>query len=258
MRVLYFDCFSGISGDMTVGALLDAGVDFDTLKTALDSLGVPGYTVSAEKVNKKGVMATQFHVNVDEGTDHPHRHLRHVVEIINNGDLPDVVKEKAIATFQLLGEAEAAVHGTTIEKVHFHEVGAIDSIVDIVGAQLGLHLLGVEAVYCSPLHVGAGTVRCAHGIMPVPAPATARLLLGTPTYGGDVQGELVTPTGAALVRQCVTEFGGAPRMTTDALGYGAGTKDLDDRANVLRVQIGEMEPAGVKKNTPEHHHHHHA
>jgi hypothetical protein len=256
MRVLYFDCFSGISGDMTVGALLDAGVDFETLKGALDSLGVPGYTVSAEKINKKGVVATQFHVHVDEGTDHPHRHLRHVVEIINQGDLPEEVKEAAIETFEHLAEAEASVHGTTIEKVHFHEVGAIDSIVDIVGAQMGLHLLGVEAVYCSPIHVGAGTVKCAHGVMPVPAPATARLLLGMPTYGGDVQGELVTPTGAALLKQCAKGFGGAPRMTTDALGYGSGTKDLGDRANVLRVQLGEMEAPAEKKKT--HHHHHHA
>lgn len=243
MRTLYLDCFSGISGDMTVGALIDAGADFEQIKAGLASLQVPGFRLEAEKVNKNGIMATQFRVILDEHEHHPHRHLSHIVKIIQGGDLPEPVKATAIETFQLLGEAEASVHGMTIEQVHFHEVGAVDSIVDIVAAQYALHLLGVEEVVSSPLHVGAGTVKAAHGIMPVPAPATARLLQGKPTYGGDVQGELVTPTGAALVAQRVGRFGGAPIMTVQSIGYGAGTKDLADRANVLRVLLGETADA---------------
>jgi uncharacterized protein (TIGR00299 family) protein len=243
MRTLYLDCFSGISGDMTVGALIDAGASFDAIQAGLRSLGVPGFTVTAEKTKKKGIEATQFLVLVEENADKPHRHLRHIVEIINRGELPEPVKAAAIETFQLLGEAEAAVHGTTVEKVHFHEVGAIDSIVDIVAAQYGFHLLGIEQVFCSPLHVGAGTVKCDHGVMPVPAPATARLLQGKPIYGGEVQGELVTPTGAASVAQRVKAFGNTPILTVDAIGYGSGTRDLPDRANVLRVLLGEAAAA---------------
>jgi len=246
MKVLYLDCFSGISGDMTVGALIDAGADFETIKAGLASLKVPGFRLEAEKVNKKGITATQFRVLLDEHEHHPHRHLSHIVTIINESSLPAVVKDAAIETFRLLGEAEAAIHGMTIEQVHFHEVGAVDSIVDIVAAQYALHLLGIEEVVSSPLHVGAGTVHAAHGTMPVPAPATARLLQGKPTYGGPVQAELVTPTGAALVAQRVRQFGPAPAMTVQAIGYGSGTRDLPDRANVLRVLVGEA--AGILPN----------
>ncbi len=240
MKTLYFDCFSGISGDMTVGALIDAGVPFSAVRDAMASLDMDGYELTVEKINKKGIMATQFRVHLDPGAKQPHRHLRHVVEIIDRGKLPEAVKAAAKETFRILAEAEAAVHGTTIEKVHFHEVGAIDSIVDIVAAHICLDYLGIEAVISSPLHVGSGTVKCAHGIMPVPAPATARLLLGKPTYGGDVQGELVTPTGAALVVSRVSSFGGAPQMNVEHIGYGSGTRDISDRPNVLRVLIGEQ------------------
>lgn len=166
-----------------------------------------------------------------------------IEKLIQHSALPDPVKNAAIETFQALGRAEASVHGTTIDKVHFHEVGAVDSIVDIVAAQLGFHLLGIERFVCSPLHVGSGTVKCDHGIMPVPAPATARLLQNKPTYGGAVDGELVTPTGAALIDHRVREFGPAPLMRVEAIGYGSGTKNLPDRANVLRVLIGESEGA---------------
>jgi uncharacterized protein (TIGR00299 family) protein len=261
MKTCYFDCFSGISGDMTVGALIDAGADFDAIKEGLKSLGVEGYTVSAEKVLKNGVHATQFRVH-DHGHEHHHDHdhehthtprftpihsheHKHVLnppdieKLITGSSLPQAVKDAANATFLALGEAEASVHGTTIDQVHFHEVGAVDSIVDIVASQIGFHLLGIERFACSPLHVGSGTVKCDHGIMPVPAPATARLLQGIPTYGGAVDGELVTPTGAAIIRHRVTEFGPAPLMRTLAIGYGSGTKNLADRANVLRVTIGE-------------------
>ncbi|MDZ4858847.1 MAG: nickel pincer cofactor biosynthesis protein LarC [Candidatus Hydrogenedentes bacterium] len=239
MKTLYFDCFSGISGDMFVGALLDLGVDFASLKAALDSLDVTGYAISAKKVKKKGVMATQFTVELDPGTKQPHRHLRHVVEIIDRGALDETVKEASRETFRRIAESEAQVHGSTIEKVHFHEVGAIDSIVDVVGAHFCLHALSAGSIVASPLHVGAGTVECAHGVMPVPAPATALLLRGIPSYGGEVQAELVTPTGAALIGQVAASFGAMPGMKIENIGYGSGTRDLEDRANVLRVLIGE-------------------
>jgi uncharacterized protein (TIGR00299 family) protein len=286
MKTLYLDCFSGISGDMTVGALIDAGADFATIEAGLRSLGVDGYHLTHTKVNKSGIMATQFEVHVapadaqghahdhahphthahshDHGHGHahshshehthahghthshdhghaPHRHLPDIERLIGASALPGAVKHAAIETFRLLGEAEAAVHGTTIDKVHFHEVGAIDSIVDIVAAQYALYLLEIEQVICSPLAVGAGTVKCDHGIMPVPAPATARLLREVPTYGGGVQAELVTPTGAALVRYWAESYGPQPAMRVSALGYGSGTRDLPDRPNVLRVSIGETE-----------------
>jgi len=237
-NVLYFDCSSGAAGDMFVGALLDLGVDFDRLNSALQTLGVEGYSLRADTVVKKGIQSTKFEVDIDEGIKQPHRHLRHIVDIIDQGELPDAVKMAALKTFESIARCEAAVHGTTIEKVHFHEVGAVDSIVDVVGAHLALHELGVSRIEASPLHVGAGTVKCAHGIMPVPAPATARLLEGLPVYGGEVQGELVTPTGAALMADVVSAFGPMPSMTILKTGHGAGTRDLPDRANVLRAVLG--------------------
>ncbi len=243
MKTAYFDCFSGISGDMTVGALLDAGADFESLREALDSLGVPGFAVEAEKVVKRGIAATQFRVILDPDHAPPHRHLRDVVAIIEAGALPEAVKTVAVETFELLAEAEAAVHSSTKDAVHFHEVGAIDSIVDIVAAHFALHLLGVERVCASVVQVGSGTIECDHGILPVPAPATAKLLEGKPTAGGG-PGELTTPTGAALLAQCASSFGGAPAMTVRCIGYGSGTRDLPDRANVLRVFLGESENQG--------------
>ncbi len=273
MKTLYFDCFCGASGDMINGALLDAGVDFDTLRRGLESLGVEGYGIRAEPVDKHGTMAMQFHVDLEDDTpathaddpDHGHshshgeghshggghkvhRHLRHIVDIIESGDIPREVKDASIETFRRIAVAEAEVHGTTPEKIHFHEVGAVDSIVDIVGAHLGLHLLKPDRIVSSSLHVGSGTVKCAHGIMPVPAPATALLLKGLPSYGGDVDGELVTPTGAALIGQLADEFGPLPEMIVEAVGVGSGTKNLSDRPNVLRVLIGET--TGVRKTEP--------
>lgn len=245
MRVAYFDCFSGIAGDMTVGALIDAGADFDTIRTGLESMGVKGFTLAADKVGKNGVTATKFRVKLDKTMKHPQRHLATINDLIDKAALPDVVKADAKAVFEIIGYAEAEVHGSTIERVHFHEVGAVDSIVDIVGACYGMHLLGIEAVYASTVHVGAGTIRCAHGVMPVPAPATARILAGVPTYGGEVQGELTTPTGAAILKHYAKGYGQAPLMRVEAIGYGAGDKGLPDRANVVRVQIGELEEAGA-------------
>ncbi len=243
MKSIYFDCFSGASGDMIVGALIDAGADFEALRAALATLGVQGYALRAEKIMKKGIRATQFYVDVDESTPQPHRHLRHVLEIIHAGVLPESVKAAAEHTFQRIAEAEASVHGTTIEKVHFHEVGAVDSIMDVVGAHMALHLLGAERITASPLPLGSGTVRCAHGVMPVPVPATALLVQGAPTYGGDTEGELVTPTGAALITDIAQSYGSTPAMRITAVGYGSGARDYPDRANVLRVLIGETDAA---------------
>ena len=243
-NILYFDCSSGAAGDMFVGALLDLGVDFDALDAALQTLGVDGYTLRCDPVVKKGIRSSKFEVEIDADVKQPHRHLRHVVEIIEQGDLPDTVQANSIKTFEHIAECEAAVHGTTIEKVHFHEVGAVDSIVDVVGAHWALNALGVNRVESSAMHVGAGTVKCAHGVMPVPAPATARLLEGVPVYGGEVEGELVTPTGAALMAQVASRFGAMPSMTMLKTGHGAGTKDLPDRANVLRAVLGVTAATG--------------
>lgn len=249
MKALYFDCFSGASGDMICGALIDAGADFDSIKTALLSLGVEGFDPAIEKVKKKGTMATQFRVNVDESHGHPHRHLRHIVEIIERGTLPESVKQAAIDTFRRIADAEAEVHGSTPEKIHFHEVGAVDSIVDIVAAHLAMHQLKPDRIFASPLHVGSGTVKCAHGIMPVPAPATALLIKGLPSYGGSVDGELLTPTGAALIAQWAEEFRAMPAMVIEKTGFGSGEKDLPDRPNVLRVLMGELAESAAPKAT---------
>ena len=245
MKTLYLDCLSGISGDMTVAALLDLGADFAELRESLYSLGVPDFEVFTEKVVKRGIAARRFEVRVAEHDHHPHRHLRDVLEIINRSTLPERVKICSEIVFQNIARAEAKVHGMEVEKVHFHEVGAIDSIVDVVGAQFCLHQLGVDRVVVSPINTGTGTVRCAHGVMPVPAPATALLLCDVPVYG-DGEGELTTPTGAAIAAACASSFGPLPRMTVESVGYGAGTRDLPDRANVLRALLGESEdePAG--------------
>jgi hypothetical protein len=248
MKTLYFDCFSGAAGDMVVGALIDAGADFGKIRDGLMSLGVEGFDVAIEKVKKKGVMATKFHVNI-AAQGHPHRHLKHIVAIIEKGDLPATVRAASLETFRRIAEAEAEVHGSTVERVHFHEVGAVDSIVDIVGAHLALDQLRPERIESSALHVGSGTVQCAHGVMPVPAPATALLLKGVPTYGGTVEGELVTPTGAALIAQLAQKFGPQPAMTVHAVGAGSGTRDLPDRPNVLRVMLGETVGASGASET---------
>ena len=194
----------------------------------------------ADKVVKRGIKATQFQVVIDRETVQPHRHLSHIIEIIQNSALEDAAKASAVSIFERIGRAEASVHGIPVEKVHFHEVGALDSILDIVLACAALHQLGIERVLCSPLITGSGTLTCDHGIMPVPAPATALLLQGVPWSAGDVQGELVTPTGAALAVQWAAAFAPMPAMTSYTVGYGAGTRDLPDRANVLRVFLGEQ------------------
>lgn len=237
MNLAYFDCFSGISGDMTLGALIDAGCDVSHLRKELRSLQVSGWELTAERVWKNGMAATYAKVKTE---DHEkHRSLSEILEILNKSQLAPQVRDRAGAIFEKLGEAEARVHDVPLEKIHFHEVGAVDAIVDIVGACIAFNALGVDKFACSPLNVGGGTARMAHGVLPVPAPATANLLQGKPTYSNGVQRELVTPTGAAMVATLCDSFGPQPSMTVSAIGYGAGTADLEGQPNVLRVMIGE-------------------
>lgn len=235
-RLCYLDAFSGISGDMLVGALADAGANQAAIVEALHSLET-GATVSFERVKRCGIAATKFHVSI-KGAQHP-RHLAHILKMIEKAALPDRAKQNAAAVFQRLGEAEAAVHQEPIERVHFHEVGAADSIADIVGACLAFELLGVQSIVSSPLNVGSGTAKTAHGLLPVPAPATAALLRGKPIYADGPAVELTTPTGAALAATLASSFGAMPPLKIVAIGYGAGSHDFKERANVLRVILGE-------------------
>jgi pyridinium-3,5-bisthiocarboxylic acid mononucleotide nickel chelatase len=237
MRLAYFDCFSGISGDMTLGALVDAGCSLETLRDELKELSVPGWSISSEKVWKNGMSATFVKVATEDQTRH--RGLAAILEILEKSKLTEQVRNNAAAIFRKLGEAEAAVHDVPVEKIHFHEVGAIDAIVDIVGACIGFEALGIEKFACSPLNVGGGTAKMAHGVLPVPAPATAKLLQGKPTYSNGVQKELVTPTGAAIVATLCDSFGPQPAMTISAIGYGAGSTDIEGQPNVVRIMVGE-------------------
>ena len=238
MKLAYFDCFSGISGDMTLGALVDAGCAVEQLREGLRGLQVPGWELTAEKVWKNGMAAT--YVNVKTEDQSTHRSLNAILETLQKSQLAPAVRERAAAIFQKLGEAEARVHDVPLEKIHFHEVGAVDAIVDIVGACIGFEVLGIEKFACSALNVGGGTAKMAHGVLPVPAPATANLLQGKPTYSNGVQKELVTPTGAAIIATLCDAFGPQPAMSVSAIGYGAGTADLEGQPNVLRIMIGEV------------------
>ncbi len=240
MKICYLDAFSGISGDMLVGALADAGADPAAITQALSSLAA-GAEFRFEKTMRRAIGATKFHV--EGGDTKKHRHLSHILKMIEQAELPDPVKSDASRVFTRLGEAEAGVHQVPVEKVHFHEVGAVDSIADIVGACLGFHLLGVKEIRCSAVNTGSGTVNTEHGVMPVPAPATASLLLGRPVYARGPQVELTTPTGAAIATTLAAGFGPPPAMTLAAVGYGAGTRDFHEHANVLRVMIGEASGA---------------
>jgi uncharacterized protein (TIGR00299 family) protein len=242
MKIAYFDCFSGISGDMILGALVDAGLEVERLKAELAHLRWPRspdrrpYTLNIETVRRRGLRGTHVQVEVlEKGIE---RHLHEIEEIIKSSDLPEIVKAQSLAIFHRLAEAEAQVHGISVERVHFHEVGAMDAIIDVVGAAVGLWLLEIERIYASPVHVGCGTVTCAHGTLPVPAPATLELLRGVPIYGRDVEAEMVTPTGAAILTTLAREFGNAPPIQMQQVGYGAGSRDLP-LPNLLRVSVGE-------------------
>src|SRR5437773_12246359 len=243
MKLAYFDCFSGISGDMTLGALVDAGCPVEHLRSELRGLPVSGWELSAEKVWKSGMAAT--YVKVETEDRHKHRSLGTILEILKSSKLAVPVRDHAAAIFTKLGEAEARVHDVPLEKIHFHEVGAVDAIVDIVGACIGFHFLGIEKFSCSRLNVGGGTVKMAHGILPVPAPATANLLQGKPTYSSGVERELVTPTGAAIVATVCDSFDPQPAMSVRDNAYGAGTADRVGQPNALRIIISEADEKQV-------------
>jgi uncharacterized protein (TIGR00299 family) protein len=270
VKCLFLDCFAGISGDMTLGALLDLGLDLETLKAGLEQLPMRGYELLAFPVNKNGIRATQFQVNLldsdgkrpadseyqevtpDDGIppsavnaqptrhdSHPHRSLSTILDMIDQSDLPESVRATATAIFKRLGEAEAHVHGLPVDQIHLHEVGGVDAIIDIVGTAIGIEQLGIETILASPLPLGSGFVRSAHGTLPVPAPATAALLKDVAVYSGPGPGELVTPTGAAIVTTLAKRFGPMPQMWVTAVGYGSGTRQRE-YPNVLRAFVGEL------------------
>src|SRR5579863_2287498 len=302
MRIAYLDCFSGISGDMFLGALVDAGVSAQLLQEAAAALDID-VRLQISRVNRSGISATKVDVYAqgekdlpreayweqrkreperDAGHRHPHRHesgahshahepvqlmehnyplqsespspapashsrghgrgLTEIREIIRKAAIRESAKATAMAIFQALGEAEAKIHGTDIESIHFHEVGALDAMADIVCAAVGTEALGADEIVCSPLNVGGGTVKCAHGTFPVPAPATLELLKNAPVYSSGIEAELVTPTGAAIVRTLVKRFASFPQMKVEKIGYGAGTRNFDDHANVVRLTLGEAQP----------------
>src|SRR5271165_2227572 len=284
MRIAYFDGFSGISGDMFLGALVDAGVPFELLQQTVEGLHI-GATLEMSRVDRNGISATKIdvvvngqkdmpreefwtaeteepgHAHHEDSNSHDHevgvkprhsqgRPLAEILRIIAGAPISEPAKRTASAIFAALGEAEAKVHNVDVEEVHFHEVGAADAIVDIVCSAVGAEASQVERILASPLNVGGGTVKCAHGVMPVPAPATLELLKGVPIYSGEIQKELVTPTGAAIVRVLASKFSARPMMTTERIGYGAGARDFTDHSNVLRLVVGEMlEPSHAVANS---------
>jgi len=245
MRIGYFDCFSGVSGDMVLGALVDAGLPPAELQDAIAALGVDGITLTVEKVTRRAFAATRVHVVTAEA-GRPHRRLNDILHLIEASRLDPAVKADASRVFSRLAEAEAAAHGTSPDGVHFHEVGALDAIADIVGAAFGLRRLGLDDVVASPINTGSGIVEGAHGRMPVPAPGTARLLIGLPAYSTGIQAELATPTGAAILGTLARRFGPLPLMDVQAVGYGAGSRDLAEQPNVLRLLVGEAGGPGLE------------
>jgi uncharacterized protein (TIGR00299 family) protein len=248
MRIAFFDCSYGAAGDMILGALVDAGVPFTQLKKALEEgLGVHGLKITRKSVTRCGVTGTKVLVGVEHEHDH-HRHLSQILTIIDRAKFPKTVKDRASAAFRKLAEAEAKVHRSTPEEIHFHEVGCLDAIADIAGAMLCMEWLGIERVAVSPLTLGSGTARCAHGVIPVPAPATVELLAGVPTVGGPFQMEMTTPTAAVVLTVLAEAFGPQPLMQVEKVGYGAGTREIEGHANFLRVTIGE---AGATPHLPD-------
>jgi uncharacterized protein (TIGR00299 family) protein len=237
MKICYLDAFSGISGDMAVGALMDAGAPAGDVLDALRSLET-GASYKVEKTARRGITASKFRVHLEQAP-RKHRHLSHILAMIDAAPLGARAKSNASAVFERLGQAEAKVHGVPVERVHFHEVGAADSIADIVGACVALDLMGVEEVHISAINVGSGTVETEHGTLPVPAPATAALLAGMPVYARGPAMELTTPTGAALAATLASSFGPLPAMRISSIGHGAGDRDFPQQANVLRALIGE-------------------
>ncbi|MFQ5776388.1 MAG: nickel pincer cofactor biosynthesis protein LarC [Terriglobia bacterium] len=249
MKLCYLDCFSGISGDMFLGALVDAGLSPEKLQTELSKLKLDGWSLAVERVPRGELTATKLDFSTKE--THHHRTWKTIRELIRLSPLSEPVRERALAVFARLADVEGAIHGVPPDEVHFHEVGGMDSILDIVGASIAVEALGIEKLMASTLSVGTGSVETAHGTLPVPAPATAALLQGAPIHAGSVEGELVTPTGAALVTTLASGYGPLPRMTVSAVGYGAGSRDVKEQPNVLRVFLGESAEAARSASEPE-------
>jgi uncharacterized protein (TIGR00299 family) protein len=245
-RIVYFDCANGASGDMLLGAVVDLGLPLDELRAELGRLPLSGYSLESRRVSRSGLAATKVDV-VTDGPEAKHRHLHHIAGILEKSTLEPEVKESAASLFRRLAEAEAEVHGSSPEKVHFHEVGAVDSIVDIVGSVIALRWLRATRFVSSPLNVGTGSVTMSHGTFPVPPPATARLVTGVPVYGAG-EGELLTPTGALLVTSHATAYGPLPALRIEKTGHGAGSRDTQGRPNVLRLIVGdEAQDAGAER-----------
>jgi uncharacterized protein (TIGR00299 family) protein len=245
MRILYYDCFAGISGDMNLGALIDLGVEAGYLEKELQKLNIEGFYLKITKDLRRGISGTKAEVIVDNPDNEKHRHLRHVVEIVNNSTLSEKVKALSLKIFELVAYAEAKVHQIEVERVHFHEVGALDSIADIVGAAICLDYLNVDQVLSSPIQLGGGTVKCAHGIMPVPAPATALIVENVPVKTGLVMHEATTPTGAAILVATVNKFTESIDFPITKTAYGIGHRDVSEVPNVLRVFLSETAEKGV-------------
>lgn len=240
MKALYLDCFAGIAGDMLLGALIDAGVEADAVRGGLSRLPITGWELRAEKTHRKGISGTKLSVVPQEGADLPdHLGYHELAEAIETGGLSDTATARALSVLRAITEAEASVHGMPVEEVHFHEVGGIDTLVDVAGAAVALELLGVERIVSAPIPLSHGFIDCAHGRLPVPPPAVTELVKGVPTVPLDIDGETVTPTGAALAVTLADAFGPSPPMTVEAVGYGAGTSEWPDVPNVLRVLVGE-------------------
>ncbi len=245
MKIAYFDCFSGVSGDMILGALLDAGLDIQELQSELGKLKISGYKIKTEKTARKGISGTKFSVDIIK--QNARRRLKDIVEIADQSDLDDDIKDLSKKTFKELATVEAKLHGKSIEEIHFHEVGGLDSIIDVVGSFIGIKKLGIEATYSSKIHVGTGFLECRHGVLPVPAPATLELLKGIPIYSKGIEAELVTPTGVCILKTLSKRFGIMPEMKVEKVGYGAGSRDLEI-PNLLRVYVGESDEGRYEEN----------
>lgn len=245
MKIAYFDCFSGISGDMILGALIDAGLSVQGLESELSKLKISGFKLRVKKTLRGGISGTKFSVDTNEPP--VERHLKDIIEIIDQGDLGHDIKNSSKKIFKELARIEAKIHNKSIEEVHFHELSGLDSIIDVIGSVIGINKLGIEAVYSSKIHVGTGFVKCQHGILPIPAPATLELLKGIPIYSKGIEAELTTPTGVAILKNLSKGFGVMPEMKVKKIGYGAGSRELEI-PNLLRVYVGEAKDAGYEED----------
>ncbi|MFC2033144.1 nickel pincer cofactor biosynthesis protein LarC [Chloroflexota bacterium] len=245
MKIAYFDCFSGVSGDMILGGLIDAGLDIQELESELGKLKISGYKIKAEKTARKGISGTKFSVDIIE--QNVERRLKDILEIAERSDLDDDTKDLSKKIFKELALVEAKIHGKSIEEIHFHEVGGLDSIIDVFGSLIGIKKLGIEATYLSKLHVGTGFLECQHGILPVPAPATLELLKGIPIFSKGIEAELATPTGVCILKTLSKSFGTMPEMRVEKIGYGAGSRELEI-PNLLRVYVGEANEGEYEKD----------